>query len=41
MVGAVLAEQHGEWAEDRRYLTFIYDLTAEPLPASNVLRAAA
>lgn len=41
MVGAVLAEQHGEWAEGRRYLTFTDDLAAEPLPASNVLKAAA
>jgi hypothetical protein len=40
-VGAVLAEQHDEWAEDRRYLTLANDIDVETLPASNILEAAA
>ena len=41
VVGAVLAEQHEEWAEGRRYLTFTDDLATDPLPANNILEAAA
>ena len=41
LVGAVLAEQHDEWAEGRRYLTFTRDVDAEALPTTHLLEAAA
>ena len=41
LVGAVLAEQHDEWAEARRYPTIDKDVNAEVLPSANILEAAA
>ena len=41
LVGAALAEQHDEWAEGRRYLTFTDDTATETLPSSNMPEAAA
>ena len=37
LVGAVLAEQHDEWAEGRRYITLVDDAPAAVLPAANIL----
>ena len=41
LVGAVLAEQHDEWAEARRYLTIPSAVGNEALPTPNMLDAAA
>ena len=40
LVGAVLAEQHDEWAEGRRYLTISNDPGIDTLPEPRVLQAA-
>ena len=39
LVGAVLAEQHDEWAEARRYLTIPSAVGNEALPTPNMLDA--
>ena len=40
LVGAVLAEQHDEWAEGHRYLSIHSGLDIESLPEPRILQAA-
>ena len=41
LMGAVLAEQHDEWAEARRYITIPNAVGHEALPTPTILEAAA
>lgn len=39
LVGAVLGEQHDEWTEALRYITFHNDVVMEALPKPGALQA--